>query len=289
MEAPKISQHPPAAIHHFLSRNKHALEWGHIVLTFCLIVVSPILYLNGILGAFWGLFLFPLIGFCQNIGLMHHLDHLLPRGPKGLGLALAELMHSLGGLNFASTKITHFFHHKYLGTEQDPDRNGYNHMTLTFLQRVRYLFFIGPIRARFAPVDISGHLATWSAPRLQEHQRKVRRSHFARFGVHLVLLGILGVSYFIWFGALLTANVLSNVREMVEHGNGGTAGLVNIRPSLVGLTFFSTPGFWYHGIHHRNPHIHYLELGMAAPDLIREGRFTYLSRNGYLKYMLFGN
>ena len=276
----------------FLSRHKHSLAWFHIAITLFLAVGIPLWIrfsppfsqttYNLLVVFFSGL-----IGFCQNIGIMHEFAHRLPTGPKRVGFWLARLMHSLGGLKFHRARLAHRFHHQYLGTEMDPDRLGYR-TTTTLFDRVKYLLFIGPIRARYAPVDLEKPLSTFSPTRRSELEQLLKGDRFWLFAVHGCLLLVLQGYYLPLFGSLLTANLLSNIREVTEHGDFGGAAYVNIRPSFLGVLFFSTPGFWFHGSHHMYPHIHYLELPEFTKTMAPKDDYRFLKRTSYLKYICTG-
>ncbi len=152
----------------FLSRHKHGLHWLHIGLvvgTLC-VALPAIAWAGGPLPSAWrGLFVFAIatVAWCQNIGLVHSFIHHLPKGPRWLGSATARFANYLGGLSHTQIRFAHQLHHAHLGTSRDPDRAGYE-MTTTLASRLRYLLFIGPLRARFAPVGIV------SSPFTRAHQ-----------------------------------------------------------------------------------------------------------------------
>jgi hypothetical protein len=276
----------------FLSRHKHALYWVHIGLVVgALGVVVPAIAWTGeatfSLGRAIVIFAVALVAWCQNIGLIHHFAHHLPRGPRGLARNTARLLHSLGGLAFAPARLAHRLHHAHLGTVRDPDRAGYA-STTTVGQRLRYLCFIGPLRARFAPVDVSDALAAMSPHRRAQHARQAQRDRRLVILAHVALLGLCGLYYPIVLAALVAANVLSNVREMAEHGSDGGAAYVDIRVSPVGVLLFSTPGFWFHGVHHMDARLHYLELPLAAGRLTPRRDLPYVRRASALAYLFTG-
>src|SRR5512145_1895520 len=114
----------------FAARHKHALCWLHIALVGGAIgVVVPVIAWSG--GATPSVaralivFTVATVAWCQNIGLVHHFAHHLPRGPRWLSLNTARFLHALGGLPFTSTRLAHRLHHAHLGTPLDPDRLGY--------------------------------------------------------------------------------------------------------------------------------------------------------------------
>lgn len=280
-----------------LTKNKEILEWSHIFLILLLIFGVPYIghYLQKDFTLFShpieciGTFILILVGHCQNIGVMHHFAHRLPPGPTLFARWVAKLIHSLGGLKYEQAKTAHSFHHKYLGTSLDPDRLGYL-TTTTPLKRFQYLFLIGPLRARFAPVDISSVLRAMPADQLRTYYKSLRQDRILFIGLHLGLALMLGSYFLIYWAALIGANILSNAREMTEHGNQGQAAYVNIQPSFFGLIFFSTPGFWYHGVHHMHPTVHYLSLPAAAQHqrLKILHNLPFLERKSYLRYLIFG-
>lgn len=278
---------------HFLARRKNSLEWIHIGATL-LLMSSPLVMLSrqGVDWRFSNLllaFVLCLIGFAQNIGLVHWFAHKPPAGPRRLGVGVARLMHVLGGLSYDRATTAHRFHHLYLGTPKDPDRHGYDETTRSFFQRVLYLGLIGPLRAKYAPVELKEHINSWPPAKRDLYRRNVRFDRALLIVIHSLLLAAGGWSYAVLFGALIFANVLSNVREMTEHGNQGSAALVNIKPSLTGLLFLSTPGFWYHGIHHDRPEIHYWELPLNSGISQRNLRIPMLHRSSYLRFLLTGH
>src|SRR5690242_2471401 len=156
-----------------LSRHKHVLHWLHIVAVLgSLCIAIPAIAWSAPLSLPRALLVFviAIVAWCQNIGLMHEGAHRLPRGPRWLGLSVVRFLHALGGLRFAPTRFAHLLHHAYLGTERDPDRAGYE-ATTTVRKRLRYLFMVGPLRARFAPVDVSSALDAMAAERRRRHER----------------------------------------------------------------------------------------------------------------------
>ena len=276
----------------FLSRHKHALSWLHIalvVLTIGVVVpwmawTDPLwLTPSRVLIAF----LLSTVAFCQNLGLVHHCAHHLPRGPRALGLLTARFLHYLGGLPYTKIRFQHLLHHAHLGTELDPDRIGYR-STTSAARRLRYLLLIGPLRARFAPVDTGAALSRMTPERRAAHERSCRRDWHCVFLTHFLLMLLCGLYYPIVFAALLAANMLSNVREMAEHGNHGSGAYVDVARSPLGVLFFSTPGFWFHGVHHMDASIHYLDLPQAATAVRVRGPLPYLQRRSALAYLFTG-
>jgi len=277
----------------FLSRHKHVLYWIHIGLVAGAICVAvPIIAWTGGLMPSRAravlIFALATVALCQNLGLVHHCAHHLPRGPRWLGVGTARFLHYLGGLPFTQTRFAHRLHHAHFGTVLDPDRVGYL-TTTTVWRRLRYVLFIGPLRAHFAPVDTSHAINEMSPARRAEHQRRCRRDWSLVVTTHLVLIPLCGLYYAVLFGALLFANVLSNVREMAEHGSNGRGAYVDIRPSPLGVLCFSTPGFWFHGVHHMDASIHYLDLPLAARTFATQGNsLPYLHRDNALVYLFTG-
>lgn len=274
----------------FVSRHKHALGWLHIgMVVGTLGVVVPAIAWGQPFSPWRALLVFGLatVAWCQNIGLVHHCAHHLPRGPRWLGLSTARALHYLGGLPYAQTRLAHRLHHVHLGTPLDPDRVGYE-ATGTVWRRLRYLLMIGPLRARFAPVDMSHAITAMAPERRAEYDRQRRRDRRLVVIAHLVLLALCGLYYPVVFAALLAANVLSNAREMAEHGNEGAGAFVDIRVAPLGVLFFSTPGFWFHGAHHMDPTVHYLDLPDAAAALDTTSHLPYLRRDGVVAYLLTG-
>ncbi len=276
-----------------LSRHKHGLNWLHIGLvagTLC-VVLPAIAWAGGPVptaGRALVVFALATVAWCQNIGLVHHCIHHLPRAPRELGLSTARFLNYLGGLPYTSIRFAHQLHHAYLGTSRDPDRVGYQ-STTTLARRLRYLAFIGPLRARFAPVDTAHALDAMSPARRAEHERLCRRDRRLVVATHLLLIPLYGLYYPIVLAALVFANVLSNVREMAEHGTGTGAGAyVDIRVSPLGVLFLSTPGFWFHGIHHMDASIHYLDLPLASGSLAIKDDRPYLHRRSAAAYLLTG-
>jgi hypothetical protein len=175
-----------------------------------------------------------------------------------------------------------------LGSERDPDKLGYRNKD-TLAARVGYLLCIGPLRARFAPVDVSFALDALSSERRAQHYRRLRSESLLILAVQLCLALSCGRYYAVYAAALITANVLSNVREMAEHSWNGAAAHVDIRPSPLGLMVFSTPGFWFHGVHHMDPGVHYLDLPRAAQQTRPKGHLPYLQRDSAVRYLLRGH
>jgi fatty acid desaturase len=279
-------------IRRFLSRHKHGLYWLHIGLVVGVICVAvpAIRWTSGELPSPWCallVFAAATVAWCQNIGLVHHCAHHLPRGPRWLGVNTARFLHYLGGLPYTSIRFAHGLHHAHLGTPLDPDRVGYE-TTTTVGARLRYLLFIGPLRARFAPVDTAQAINEMSPERRAEHERLCRRDRRLVVLTHLLLMALCGLYYPVVFAALLFANVLSNVREMAEHGSHGHGAYVDIRVSPLGVLLFSTPGFWFHGIHHIDPSIHYLDLPFAAGGFEIKRNLPYLQRESAVAYLFTG-
>jgi len=277
----------------FLSRHKHGLNWLHIglVLGILGVVLPAIGWMGGAAPSAWRallIFVIATLAWCQNIGLVHHCIHHLPKGPGWLGLSTARLLNYLGGLPYTQIRFAHQLHHAFLGTSRDPDRAGYE-TTTTLGRRLRYLLFIGPLRARFAPVDTAEAVGTMSPQRRAEHERCGRRDRRLVIVTHLLLIPLYGLYYPVVLAALLFANVLSNVREMAEHGTGGGASAyVDIRVSPLGVLFVSTPGFWFHGVHHMDASIHYLDLPLAAGGLAIKSDRPYLQRRSAAAYLFTG-
>ena len=282
----------PAVIGEFVSRHKHALGWLHITLVIGTIaVVVPVIAWSG--GTTFSLprallvFVIAAVAWCQNIGLIHHCAHHLPRGPRWLGVYVARLLHYLGGLPFTSTRLAHRLHHAHLGTPLDPDRLGYE-STTTVARRLRYLLMIGPIRARFAPVDVAHAIDAMTPQRRAEYEQRRRSDRRLVVITHLVLVALCGLYYPVVFAALLFANVLSNVREMAEHGHEGSGAYVHVRVSPLGVLLLSTPGFWFHGVHHMDATIHYLDLPVASRDVRIKHNLPYLQRESAVAYLVTG-
>jgi fatty acid desaturase len=273
-----------------LSRHKHAFHWLHIIgVLGSLCVVTPAIAWSAPFSPMRALLVFAiaLVAWCQNIGLMHEGAHRLPRGPRWLGLSVVRFSHALGALRFTSTRFAHLLHHAHLGTERDPDRAGYA-TTTTVGKRLRYLAMVGPLRARFAPVDVSSALDAMAAERRGQHERDCRRDASLVVLVQLSLIPLFGLYYPVVMAALIAANVLSNVREMAEHGLDGQGAYVHIRVSPVGVSLLSTPGFWFHGIHHLHPTLHYLELPGRAAIGRSETDLPYVERAGAIRYLFTG-
>jgi fatty acid desaturase len=280
------------AIGEFLSRHKHALCWAHIGLVVGAfgVAVPAIAWTGG--GGFspWRallVFAIATAAWSQNIGLMHHCTHDVPRGPRWLGLSAARLLHALGALPYTSARLAHRLHHAHLGTPLDPDRVGYV-TTATAWTRFRYLLFIGPLRARFAPVDTTHALQAMSPAQRAEHERSCRRDRWLIVATQLLLIPLCGLYYPVALVALLAANVLSNVREMAEHGNAGGAAYVDIRVSPLGVLLLSTPGFWFHGVHHIDATIHYLDLPLVHGTVRPKSALPYLQRRSAVAYLFTG-
>ncbi|MDX2169593.1 MAG: fatty acid desaturase [Deltaproteobacteria bacterium] len=276
----------------FAARHKHALTWLHIgVVAGTVGVVVPMIAWSGgltpTLSRAGLIFALATVAWCQNIGLVHHFAHHLPYGPRRLGLATARLLHALGGLAFTPTRLAHRLHHAHLGTARDPDRLGYE-STTTVRRRLRYLLLIGPLRARFAPVDVAPALAAMAPQRRAAYERRCRADRRLVLVAQAALLVLSGVYYPVVVAALLAANVLSNLREMAEHGDHGRAAYVDVRVSPLGVLLLSTPGFWFHGIHHMDPTIHYLELPRAARRVPRNCNLRYVQRASAVAYLFTG-
>jgi fatty acid desaturase len=276
----------------FVSRHKHGLEWLHIGLVVgSLCVVCPVVaWSGGLVFSPWrALLIFALatIAWCQNIGLVHHYAHHLPPGPRWLGLWTARALHYLGGLPYTQTRLAHRLHHAHLGTPLDPDRLGYE-STATAGGRFRYLFYIGPLRTRFAPVDMTAAIRAMSPQQYAAHEQRCRRDRRLVIVAQLLLIPISGLYYPFVASALLVANVLSNVREMAEHGRAGSGAYVDIRVSPLGVLLFSTPGFWLHGVHHMNATVHYLDLPLARGTLVPKTNLPYLSRDSAVTHLFTG-
>jgi len=273
-----------------LSRHKHAFHWLHIIAVLAsLCIAIPVIAWSAPFSAPRALLVFviAIIAWCQNIGLMHEGAHRLPRGPRWLGLFSVRFLHALGALRFTPTRFAHLLHHAHLGTERDPDRAGYE-ATTTVRKRLRYLFMVGPLRARFAPVDVSSALDAMAAERRRRHERECRRDAKLVVLVQLSLIPLFGFYYPVVLAALIAANVLSNVREMAEHGLDGHAAYVDIRLSPVGVLLLSTPGFWCHAIHHMDPTLHYFELPRHAASGLTETALPYVERAGAIRYLFTG-
>jgi len=273
-----------------LSRHKHALHWLHIIgVLGSLCVAIPAISWSGAFSLRRALLVFAiaLVAWCQNIGLIHEGAHRLPRGPRWLGLSIVRLLHALGALRFTSARFAHLLHHAYLGTERDPDRAGYE-TTTTPRKRLLYLLMVGPLRARFAPVDVSGALHDMAAARRRRHERDCGRDAKLLVLVQLSLVPLFGLYYPVIMAALIAANVLSNLREMAEHGLDGRGAYINIRVSPVGVLMLSTPGFWFHGIHHMEPRLHYLELPRHAATGPTETALPLVQRAGAVRYLFTG-
>jgi fatty acid desaturase len=274
-----------------LSRHKHALHWLHLVsVVGALTVVGPAIANIGevSLRRALAIIVIATLAWCQNIGLLHFSAHHLPQGPRWLGVQVARFLHALGGLSLTNTRLAHLLHHAHLGTARDPDRLGYE-STTTLARRMRYLLLIGPLRARFAPVDVDVALAAMTAERYATHTTQVHRDRRLVGLAHCLLLVLYGIYYPVVIAALLLANVFSNVREMAEHGLEGRGAQVDIRVSPLGLLLFSTPGFWFHGSHHIDPSLHYLDLPLIAGQLAPRGSLPYLHRSGAVRYLLTGH
>mgnify|MGYP001558755094 CR=1 FL=1 len=238
--------------------------------------------------AFIAAFFFSTLGAAQNIGIVHEFAHRTPRGPRALSRAWAAFAHALGGLVFEKARTAHRYHHAFLGGPTDPDRHGYDQTTEGRWRRFRYLLLVGPLRGWFAPVELASVLAKLPQSAKDDYARKAWKDRVLLLLAQLVLIGGLGWFYLGYAASLIFANMLSNVREMTEHGNGGQAAYVNIKPSLFGVLFFSTPGFWYHGAHHLRPEIPYWELPSKAADILSKDDIPLLNRTSYLKYLWSG-
>lgn len=298
----------------FLSRHKHVLYWLHIVLVLATLgVVLPLLAWTDTAwfspGRALLVFVLATFAWSQNIGLVHHCAHHLPVGPRWLSIPVARLLHALGGLVYTKARFTHRLHHVYLGTAKDPDRLGYE-TTTSLARRLRHLLLIGPLRARFAPVDTEPARRGMSPQRRELHDRLERRDRRRMLLAQLLLIPLYAAYYPVVLAALLFANVLSNAREMAEHGNHGHAAYVDVRLSPLGVLFLSTPGFWFHGLHHLHAGIHYLDLPFVATQQRREANqpppgplvgkeggpwapdsrkvLPYLRRRGVLAYLFTG-
>lgn len=282
----------PAEMGEFLARHKRGLCWLHIgsvIGTIC-VAVPAIAWSGGVVpspGRALLVFAIATIAWCQNIGLIHHCAHHLPSAPRWLGLHTARLLHALGGLSYTEARFTHRLHHAHLGTALDPDRLGYE-STRTLWRRLRYLVLIGPLRARFAPVDTAQARSKFSAERRAHHEQRCRRDRRLLVRTHLVLAVICGLYYPVVIAALLLANVISNAREMAEHGSRGQGIYVDIRVSPLGVLLCSTPGFWFHGVHHMNANIHYLDLPLAARAFEPDAALPYVRRASATTYLFTG-
>lgn len=276
----------------FLARYKQPIQWIHIALIVLLCAVLPVAMnlwfmtkwsLHGALAVFF----LGLVGYSQNIGLMHEHVHRLPPGPRGLSRWVARFLYALGGLNFERGQTAHAFHHAFLGTSQDPDRNGYL-MTVGLRNRLQYLLYIGPLRSKYAPVDLSVALNKMSREERRQYDLNCQRDQLLVVKVQLFMAVLGGVYYFPLLLSLIASNMCSNIREMTEHGSNGSAAYVNVKPSLAGFLFFSNPGFWFHGIHHMYPGIHYLDLPKSAGTYKPKENLPIHERRSYMKYLFTG-
>jgi fatty acid desaturase len=272
----------------FLSKHKYKLEWLHFMVTIFLIFGSfAIFHSSKGVRVERDIFLFLLciIGYCQNIGLMHTYSHHFVSKSRDVGILIARISHTIGGLSFTFGKQAHSLHHKYLGTELDPDRNGYNEFSNSVFKRLRYLLLIGPLRGIFAPVNIENILATWTKARRQKFFSIVKIERLAIVLFYASIVFVYRVDSLFLISSLICANFLSNIREVTEHGNQGKAAYVNIAPSAIGILFFSTPGFWFHGFHHIYANVHYLDLPLKCSGNCPE---KIILRKSYLKFLLTG-
>jgi fatty acid desaturase len=281
------------SLYAILAEYKAQIFWAHIIITL-LLIFMPLIEITSRSPSEITLvhvciaFVLILTGFCQNIGLIHQLDHTLPRGPKPISNFVAKFMHFLGGLSFTKAKVAHSLHHRYLGTDLDPDRLGYI-QTSSPMRRLQYLFFIGPLRGIFAPVDIkSAFRNRWSDEQWESFKHKARSETMLAAFLHCGLLIIFRQYYGIMFLALMTSNVFSNIREMAEHGNSGKAAYVNLRLGPMETLFFSTPGFWFHGYHHAAPSFHYLEIPRESENIPLRDDLPLLNSRSSLKYLFIG-
>lgn len=280
------------ALGEFLSRHKYGLEWLHIgAVAGALCVALPAVAWSG--GGYPTasrallIFLVATVCWSQNIGLVHHFVHRLPRGPRWLAAATARILNYLGGLPYTQIRFAHLLHHAHLGTPLDPDRAGYA-TTTTPAQRLCYLFLIGPLRRLFAPVD-TAHAEDAMAPaRRADHHRRCRRDWYLVAAAQLLLLALYGLYYPVVAAALIVANILSNAREMAEHGHQGGAAHVDIDVSPLGVLLLSTPGFWYHGTHHADAGIHYLDLPRASRDRQPRRDLPFVRRRSTAAFLITG-
>jgi fatty acid desaturase len=268
----------------FLDRHRDFLMWCHSLLTLTLCAALPVVIAFLGWNPAW-IFLSSLIGFCQNIGLMHEMVHRRLKGPRWIGQAFSHLHHAVGGLQMRQAKFLHLSHHKYLGTDLDPDRLGYL-TTKTFFEKARYLIFIGPLRKKFAPVDFASIFARLEENKKNELRTQVGIERLYNIAFHLCLLVCLREKYLLVFAALICANILSNIREVSEHGDFGRAAYVNLKPGLFGILFLSTPGFWYHGVHHMHPEIHYLSTPLWSSRAKAKGDLRYVKSRSVWRYFL---
>lgn len=104
--------------------------------------------------------------------------------------------------------------------------------------------------------------------------------------LHLVLLILLREEYWAVFAALLAANVLSNIREVSEHGDFGKAAYVNLKFNIFSLLFLATPGFWNHGVHHMHPEVHYLSSPLWASSLEEKEDLRVIQSRSIWRYFL---
>lgn len=261
----------------FLSRHSAHFHWLHLGAVYIVLAVVPFCLNHP--GA---IFFVVLAAASQNIGLLHEHFHRFPPGPRFLVRPLVYGLYWMGALNFSRGRLAHRLHHAYLGTERDPDRWGYL-IPARGLGRFTYLFFIGPLRKIFAPVDVetSGLSRLGAGPR----RRLEAAFRFHSLGIamtHVALLAGLGFHYLPWFAGLIAANVFSNLREMAEH-SADVFGprLVNVSFGPLSLLLCSGPGFWFHGTHHRDPKIPYWALpgeAAASGESSIGGYFSFLIR-----------
>jgi len=55
------------------------------------------------------------------------------------------------------------------------------------------------------------------------------------------------------------------------------------------MLFFSTPGFWFHGLHHMHAGIHYLDLRLAAQRFAIKADLPYIRRQSAVAYLFTGH
>jgi fatty acid desaturase len=249
-----------------------------------------------------GIFSFALIGWTQfSLGNgLHEAVHFNLRNRKSERAAAVLTAYPIG-LTMGYRRV-HLMHHRYLGTERDPDLATFSDFPASRFQFIgRLLYYISGFPAAVQFLEMVDRPGTADKARASAHSRETAWLLGVQAMIALAFYGFFGnpVWYLVfWVAPIATiGKLLSATRALCEHASPHERWVVrSLDASRWQTWLMGAFDFNYHGVHHLYPSVPYAylerlhcvheEYRAEHPDYQPfEGRFE-VFKGGYLNLLV---
>lgn len=265
-----------------LTRSRWCGTWKHdalsALLTFATVgaLVAPIVLFTLLPSPFTFVFAFLVVGVAtHSLGVLGHETYhrTFFRSARANDLFGAWLFHGPLLGRFSQLKDAHLRHHRYFGTERDPDRDHWQWSPEDRNAHLRHL--LGLAVGMSAVRGITNAVRKGSGePSDGQSSSGGRRDLVAVAAAQFIIIGVFavgpGVIWYplLWLAPILTVGaVVEDLRVFAEH-NGGRL-LIFTRPARWEELVFARANFSLHAVHHLAPSEPWFALG-ARLTLVRE-------------------